>query len=118
MTAAATHPSTWCSGTLFRPSMLLQNCCKEVFETEGNSRKSFVAVATRCKTAKRLIERDSHRNPLISNKDICCPGGELNTRHTDFQSVALPTELPGRAAMPAYRRSVAILSSRASESAS
>src|SRR5215471_7032345 len=41
-----------------------------------------------------------------------CPGAELNHRHTDFQSVALPTELPGRAARPAYRRSVAILSSR------
>ena len=26
-----------------------------------------------------------------------CPGTELNRRHTDFQSVALPTELPGRA---------------------
>jgi hypothetical protein len=25
-----------------------------------------------------------------------CPGAELNHRHTDFQSVALPTELPGR----------------------
>ena len=24
-----------------------------------------------------------------------CPGGELNTRHCDFQSHALPTELPG-----------------------
>src|SRR5436305_4768366 len=24
-----------------------------------------------------------------------CPGAELNHRHTDFQSVALPTELPG-----------------------
>ncbi len=26
-----------------------------------------------------------------------CPGAESNHRHTDFQSVALPTELPGRA---------------------
>src|SRR6185312_16656052 len=25
-----------------------------------------------------------------------CPGAELNHRHTDFQSVALPAELPGR----------------------
>jgi hypothetical protein len=30
-----------------------------------------------------------------------CPGTDLNRRHTDFQSVALPTELPGRA--PGYR---------------
>ncbi len=27
-----------------------------------------------------------------------CPGAELNHRHRDFQSRALPTELPGRAA--------------------
>src|SRR5204862_896689 len=26
-----------------------------------------------------------------------CPGTELNCRHADFQSAALPTELPGRA---------------------
>ena len=25
-----------------------------------------------------------------------CPGAELNRRHMDFQSIALPTELPGR----------------------
>ena len=25
-----------------------------------------------------------------------CPGAELNHRHEDFQSTALPTELPGR----------------------
>src|SRR5262245_53015906 len=25
-----------------------------------------------------------------------CPGPELNQRHADFQSAALPTELPGR----------------------
>jgi hypothetical protein len=24
-----------------------------------------------------------------------CPGAELNHRHADFQSAALPTELPG-----------------------
>ena len=42
-----------------------------------------------------------------------CPGAELNHRHTDFQSVALPTELPGRSASGAYRRSTVILSSRA-----
>ena len=25
-----------------------------------------------------------------------CPGADLNHRHADFQSAALPTELPGR----------------------
>ena len=28
--------------------------------------------------------------------EIWCPGTELNRRHEDFQSSALPTELPGR----------------------
>jgi hypothetical protein len=42
-----------------------------------------------------------------------CPGAELNHRHTDFQSVALPTELPGRLARGAYRGDRACLSSRA-----
>src|SRR5262249_25678569 len=32
-----------------------------------------------------------------------CPGGESNHRHCDFQSHALPTELPGRAAEGAFR---------------
>src|ERR1700728_2525046 len=32
-----------------------------------------------------------------------CPGAESNHRHCDFQSHALPTELPGR--LPASRRS-------------
>jgi hypothetical protein len=42
-----------------------------------------------------------------------CPGAELNHRHTDFQSVALPTELPGRLVSGAYRGNLAFLSSRA-----
>src|SRR5215469_3667977 len=44
---------------------------------------------------------------------LWCPGAELNHRHTDFQSVALPTELPGRLARGAYRGDSACLSSRA-----
>ena len=32
---------------------------------------------------------------LLDGKDfVWCRGAELNRRHTDFQSVALPTELP------------------------
>ena len=27
---------------------------------------------------------------------LMCPGTDLNRRHADFQSAALPTELPGR----------------------
>src|SRR3954463_14802390 len=32
-----------------------------------------------------------------------CPGGEPNHRHCDFQSHALPTELPGRRGPPRGR---------------
>src|SRR5471032_1727917 len=35
------------------------------------------------------------------------PGAELNRRHADFQSAALPTELPGRAKPLIYQRSSA-----------
>jgi hypothetical protein len=33
-----------------------------------------------------------------------CPGAESNHRHADFQSAALPTELPGLALLPGWRR--------------
>ena len=32
----------------------------------------------------------------VSNYGVWCPGAESNHRHADFQSAALPTELPGR----------------------
>ena len=32
---------------------------------------------------------------LVLVKGEWCPGAELNSRHADFQSAALPTELPG-----------------------
>src|SRR5213075_849144 len=40
---------------------------------------------------------ETEKNPLRikAPKEGWCPGAELNHRHTDFQSVALPTELPG-----------------------
>ncbi len=34
-------------------------------------------------------------------KSVWCPGAESNHRHCDFQSHALPTELPGHAVNPA-----------------
>ena len=37
--------------------------------------------------------RSDHRNRTIAGK--WCPGAESNHRHADFQSAALPTELPG-----------------------
>src|SRR5438270_12033568 len=39
--------------------------------------------------------RELHRPFLSGLVEGWCPGAELNHRHTDFQSVALPTELPG-----------------------
>ena len=33
---------------------------------------------------------------LALRRGSSCPGSELNQRHADFQSAALPTELPGR----------------------
>src|SRR5512138_727145 len=44
-----------------------------------------------------------------------CPGAESNHRHHDFQSCALPTELPGRRALAACRRAErsAVIGSRA-----
>ena len=41
-----------------------------------------------------------------------CPGTELNRRHEDFQSSALPTELPGRET-PSLVRSAAACSRKA-----
>src|ERR1700681_3703027 len=35
------------------------------------------------------------------------PGVELNHRHADFQSAALPTELPGRRGKGAYKTGLA-----------
>src|SRR5437763_4989196 len=50
--------------------------------------------ATRTKQAP-LRWADIPPKPLKFWMKWWCPGAELNHRHTDFQSVALPTELPG-----------------------
>jgi hypothetical protein len=50
----------------------------------------------------RTCHQLSHRfvgcfgRPRTSANDEWCPGAESNHRHCDFQSHALPTELPGR----------------------
>ena len=41
----------------------------------------------------RIIRKIKKFNKLFFIK--WCPGEELNHRHSDFQSLALPTELPG-----------------------
>ena len=55
-------------------------------------------------TLVNKIENDIHNNLLEKRyKEIMnlifkkwCPGADSNHRHEDFQSSALPTELPGR----------------------
>src|SRR5437588_5669460 len=47
--------------------------------------------------------RELHRRSSVALWEGWCPGAELNHRHTDFQSVALPTELPGRLPAAPYR---------------
>src|SRR6476660_3134094 len=41
------------------------------------------------------------RRVRTSANTMWCPGAEANHRHRDFQSRALPTELPGRASAKA-----------------
>ena len=41
---------------------------------------------------------------LLFLLDLWCPGTESNRRHGDFQSPALPTELPGQCADDLLRR--------------
>ena len=44
----------------------------------------------------RLTMQVRGRNRTILGRDKWCPGAGSNHRHCDFQSHALPTELPGR----------------------
>ena len=69
--------------------------------------------ARECPRAPRPVQEPGFSNAPVSSGRPCdlkkaaaaayiidyrrCPGAELNHRHTDFQSVALPTELPGHA---------------------
>ena len=42
------------------------------------------------------IQQDDADGVLMTAEGKWCPGADLNHRHADFQSAALPTELPGR----------------------
>ncbi len=53
-------------------------------------------VATVAKGRGRSESLGRARSPAFSGIFLECPGTELNRRHEDFQSSALPTELPGR----------------------
>jgi hypothetical protein len=56
------------------------------------------ACLTRCYRSRRSTRLVDRRRGMTGRRrrKRWCPGAELNHRHTDFQSVALPTELPGR----------------------
>jgi hypothetical protein len=52
---------------------------------------------------KLLLGQPAGANARCTSRimEAWCPGAESNHRHRDFQSRALPTELPGRRASPA-----------------
>src|SRR5215218_10358983 len=85
------------------PRPMSHPCRTELPGAVGNPQKSLRLVARHCDMKKPPRERPLSPNLLINMLKEWCPGAELNHRHTDFQSVALPTELPGRLTAAAYR---------------
>src|SRR5689334_9018676 len=80
-------------------------------ESFGESQASQRAAArepdtltARDKKFEQNITLSSRKRDDTDSKTRCggewCPGADLNHRHADFQSAALPTELPG----PIFRR--------------
>ena len=75
-------------------------------DTENEWRNKAIAPYVCCSTAHTLTLIVSQSDRLWrrmrrSEASKWCPGAELNHRHSDFQSLALPTELPGHC--PALR---------------
>jgi hypothetical protein len=48
--------------------------------------------------AQPIYDEDRSISVVFNGEALQCPGTESNRRHEDFQSSALPTELPGREA--------------------
>jgi hypothetical protein len=71
-------------------------CCEEFPGAVLNPSKSAGFFGYACDIKRCLNRHLRYFNILIQLAFRWCPGAELNHRHTDFQSVALPTELPGR----------------------
>jgi hypothetical protein len=57
------------------------HACRNPFRTH-RGRKCYLRLKDNC-------------DPRVLNGSEWCPGAESNHRHADFQSAALPTELPG-----------------------
>ncbi len=86
----------------------LPNGANTAFLTEANngakrpkgvSLQSLIGTSPLFDVRERL-DRNEKRPHLLKRCDLfVCPGAESNHRHVDFQSTALPTELPGRLAV-------------------
>src|ERR1700721_2154048 len=67
--------------------------CRRIFKRQATTRFCSFFVMALSWVRK---EPECHLSPGRLHKVKWWPGRELNPRHADFQSAALPTELPGR----------------------
>jgi hypothetical protein len=87
-------------------------CYGSVNADESDKRCAWLSssLLTKCGTICGTKKSCSTQLVPIANEkpNRWCPGAESNHRHCDFQSHALPTELPGRLA-PSGRRRLRII---------
>ena len=79
------------TGKIYNKILLSHTCHTEIDET-----RIFVGIYT-------IVETwcDRQKTQSLFKKEWC-PGADSNHRHADFQSAALPTELPGQIADPVW----------------
>ena len=90
------------------PRSATQNCRKLVAVDESRSRNRLIsAVPRHCRSDGNSLSRRARypgaalrASPSPTFRKKWCPGTGSNRRHCDFQSHALPTELPGRGRWP------------------
>src|SRR6478672_11534291 len=68
--------------------------------TAANERARTRAHRSDAKLLRSLGEVNSGERQRTGANTVWCPGAGSNHRHCDFQSHALPTELPGHVAGP------------------